>query len=206
MAFITDNLDEFTVALSSDASVPSGGGACALAGAVGVSLAEMVGNLTVGKEAYKDVSATVTDLLNEAEQVRVELLQLVDADAEAFEPLAKAYGIPKDDITREDTIQTALREACAPPMQTMRAVAHGIEIHEKMAKIGNKMAISDIGVGVTLCKAALKGASLNVFINTQALTDRIMADKLNEEVTLLLEKYEALADQVYAGVNDALKG
>ena len=120
-SMITNDLDAFTEVLSSKAPVPGGGGASALVGAVGSSLASMVGNLTVGKKKYADVEDEVKALMEDAEGIRCELLKLIDADAEAFEPLSKAYGIPKDDPTRAEVMENALVTACTPPMDIARS-------------------------------------------------------------------------------------
>ena len=206
MSFLGNDINEFTEVLSSKAPVPGGGGASALVGAVGTSLASMVGNLTVGKKKYADVEDQVIKLMEQAEVLRLELLRLIDADAEAFEPLSRAYAIPKEDPTRDEVMERVLKDACAVPMDIMRTVAKVIEIHKQMGAIGSALAISDVGVGVVCCKAALKGASLNVFINTKSMKDREYAFQIEQEADALLEKYCLLADEVYDAVLARLRG
>ncbi|NTU89267.1 MAG: cyclodeaminase/cyclohydrolase family protein [Actinobacteria bacterium] len=205
MGFIDTNLSEFTAVLASKAPVPGGGGASALVGAVGTALGTMVGNLTVGKEKFKDVEAEIYDLMAEAEGIRVELLRLVDADAEVFEPLSRAYGIPKDDPTRAETMENALKLACSVPMDIMRTISRAVEIHARLAVIGSALALSDVGVGVVFCKAAIQGASLNVFINTKFMLDREYAAQIEAEADTLIETYCSLADTVYADVVERLR-
>ena len=206
MSFLENNINEFTEVLSSKAAVPGGGGASALMGAVGASLASMVGNLTVGKKKYADVEEQVKALMVEAEELRVELLRLIDADAEVFEPLSKAYGIPKEDPTRDEVMERVLRDACSVPMDIMRTVARAIEVHEKMGQMGSALAISDVGVGVVAAKAALQGASLNVYINTKSMKDREYAAAVEQAADELLNKYCDLADDVYDAVVARLRG
>lgn len=205
MSFIDNNLREFTDVLASKAAVPGGGGASALVGAVGIALGSMVGNLTVGKKKYADVEADVLAIMDKAEGLRAELLRLVDEDAVAFEPLSKAYGIPKDDPTRETVMENALRVACGVPMDIMRTVCKAIDLHGELETMGSVLAISDVGVGVACCKAALRGASLNVFINTKTMTDRDYAEALEAEADALLADYCAKADAIFDRVVKRLR-
>lgn len=205
MSFIDNNLREFTDVLASKAAVPGGGGASSLVGAVGVALGSMVGNLTVGKKKYADVEADVLAIMEKAEGLRGELLRLVDEDAVAFEPLSKAYGIPKDDPTRETVMENALRVACGVPMDIMRTVCKAIDLHEELETKGSVLAISDVGVGVVCCKAALQGASLNVFINTKTMTDRDHAAALESEADALLTGYCEKADAIFDRVVKRLR-
>lgn len=206
MSFLNTSITEFTEVLSSKASVPGGGGASALVGAVGVSLGTMVGNLTVGKKKYADVEDQVKEEMAKAEELRLELLRLVDADAEVFEPLAKAYSIPKEQPDRDEIMDEALKLACSVPMDIMRALARVIDMHERMGEMGSALAISDVGVGVICAKAALKGASLNVFINTKSMKDRAYAEEIEKEADELLDTYCAKADEVYEKVVGRLRG
>ena len=112
MKMIEKTVTAFTEELASPAPVPGGGGASALAGAIGISLGDMVGELTTGKKKYADVEEDIQALMKRAQALRVKLLGFVDGDAEAFAPLAKAYGIPKDDPTRDAVMESALQVAC----------------------------------------------------------------------------------------------
>ena len=104
---------EFVEALASSAPVPGGGGAAALVGAIGAALGNMVGSLTVGKKKYAGVEAEIVALKEKCDALQAALLDQVLADAEGFEPLAKAYGIPKDDPDRERILEEATVAACA---------------------------------------------------------------------------------------------
>ena len=205
MSFITVSCTEFVDALASKAPVPGGGGASALVGAVGTALGSMVGNLTVGKKKYADVEADILAIMDKAAALQKELLRLVDEDAVVFEPLSKAYGIPKDDPNREKIMEEALKTACSVPMDIMRACTKAIELHEELAAKGSALALSDVGVGVVFCKSALMGASLNVFINTKSMTDKTYAAGIETEADALLTKYCALADAIYGSVISRLR-
>jgi len=206
MKYIDKSCTEFTEILSSKAAVPGGGAASALVGGIGMALGSMVGNLTVGKKKYADVEADVIVLIEQATALQRKLLKLVDDDVAAFGPLSEAYGIPKDDPGRPQVMEEALRTATATPLDIMRASAKAIELQEGFANKGSVVAVSDAGVGVLCCKAALQGASLNVFINTKAMTDREYAKGVEAEADALLNKYCAMADEIYDSVAARLRG
>ena len=209
MSFLSSSVTEFTDVLASKAAVPGGGGASALVGAVGAALGSMVGNLTVGKKKYADVEADMIAATEKIETLRGELLRLVDADAEVFEPLSKAYGMPKeteaDRAEKARVMENCLREACSVPMDIMRAACQAIELQAEFADKGSTLAVSDAGVGVIFCKSALQGASLNVFINTKSMTDREYAARIEAEADELLGRYCALADKIFADVMGKLR-
>lgn len=188
---------DFADVLASKAPVPGGGGASALVGALGVALGNMVGSLTVGKKKYAAVEADILAAMEKAEALRKKLLCLVDEDAEAFGPLSKAYGIPRDDPIRETAMEDALKTAYEVPMVIMRTVCLAIDLMMEFAEKGTALAISDAGVGAVCCKAALQGASLNVFINTKLMKNREYALAVEKEASGMLGRYCALADHIY---------
>lgn len=205
LKMIEQTVASFTEVLASPAPVPGGGGASALAGALGIALGDMVGELTTGKKKYAAVEEDIRALMARAQNLRVKLLDLVDGDAEAFAPLAKAYGIPKEDPNRAQIMEEALKTACSAPMEIMRACAEAIDIIAEFAEKGSRLAVSDAGCGAVLCKAAMQAASLNVYINTKSMQDRAAALALEEEADALLQKYCAAADQIYAGVVNGIR-
>jgi formiminotetrahydrofolate cyclodeaminase len=198
-------LREFTDELASNAPVPGGGGAAALVGAVGIALGDMVGELTTGKKKYADVEEDIQRLMAEAKAVKDEFIRLIDADAEAFAPLAKAYGIPKDDPERDKIMEEALKNGAAVPMDIMRTCGKALDIIVEFAEKGSRLAISDAGCAAACCKAAIRAASLNVFINTKSMKDRDFADQLNAEADELLAKYNQLADEIFDSVAGRLR-
>jgi len=205
MKFEDKKINEFTEVLASKEAVPGGGGASALVGSIGMALGNMVGSLTTGKKKYADVEEDIQALMTEGENLRIELLSMMDKDAEAFAPLAKAYGIPKDDPSRDEVMEKALDVACQAPMDIMRTVCKALDVIKEFAAKGSALAISDAGVGAVCCKAALQGASLNVFINTKSMKDRTKAETLEAEANAMLDKYCRLADEIYAVVVERIK-
>ena len=181
----------------------------ALVGAIGMALGNMVGSLTVGKKKYADVEADIIALKEKATALQADFLRLVDADAEAFEPLSKAYGMPKE--TEEQKAEKArvmaivLKDACAVPMEIMEKCCEAIDVIEEFAAKGSALAISDAGVGVVFCKAALLGASLNVYINTKSMADKEYAASLNEKADKMIADYSKKADEIFAAVNARLR-
>ena len=190
----------FLDALASKAPVPGGGGASALVGALGAALCTMVGNYTVGKKKYAQVEEDVKSLMARAEDLCARLLALVDADAAAFEPLSRAYAIPKDDPSREQVMDQCLQNAAAAPMEILRLSCEAINLHSEMLEKGSVMMRSDVGTGVVFCWSALQGAALNVRVNTKSMADRAYAQAMNDEVDALVERYGKIANQVYKAV------
>ncbi len=195
---------EFVSALASSAPAPGGGGAAALVGAIGTALGNMVGALTVGKKKYADVEGEIIALREKCDAIQAALMDQVLSDAEAFEPLARAYGIPKDDPARESVLEQATHDACQPPLRIMALCGEAIEAVAAFAEKGSRLAVSDAGCGAAILKAALQSASLNVFINTKPLKDREAADALNAKANAMLEKYCAMADGVFEAVRAGL--
>lgn len=191
---------EFGAILAAKTSVPGGGGASALVGAMGVALGSMVGNFTLGKKKYADVEPEIIKLMDEAEKLRADLLGCIDEDAAAFEPLSKAYGIPKDEPGRDETLEKCLRDAAAAPMKILELSCRCVELHKEFAEKGSSMMVSDAGTGVAFCKAALLGAAINVKVNTKLMKDRAHAEAMNAHVDELTAKYTALADEVFDSV------
>lgn len=195
---------EFIDVLASKAPAPGGGGAAAYVGAIGMALGNMVGSLTVGKPKYADVEADIIELKEQADALQDRLLALVAADAEAFEPLSRAYGLPKETdeekAHKAQVMEKCLHDACEVPLDIMRACCEAIDLHEQFAAKGTAIAISDVGCGVICCKAALKAASLNVFINTGSMKELDHAAACNLEARKMLDTYCAKADEIFADV------
>lgn len=197
---VNKSVNEFCEVLASKAAVPGGGGASALAGALGAALGNMVGELTVGKKKYAEVEPIVRELMTQIQALQKALLACIEKDAAAFEPLSKAYGIPKDDPTRAEVMESCLRTAAAPPMEIMELSAQTLDLLRGFADMGSKLAISDAATGAAMSRAALFGAAMNVRVNTAAMHDREYAGKINARVDELTEKYGAIADKIFQDV------
>ena len=197
MDMTMESCRKFVEVLASDAPAPGGGGAAALVGAVGTALGNMVGSLTVGKKKYADVETEIVALKARCDALQTQLLDQVEADEVNFLPLAKAYGIPKDDPDRERIMEEATVIACTTPVKIMELCCEALDAIAVFAEKGSRLAVSDAGCGAVCVKAALQAASLNVFINTKSLKNRALADEMNAECLDMLDKYGALADRIF---------
>ena len=200
---------EFAERLASKDAVPGGGGASALAAALAAALSNMVGNLTVGKKKYAAVEEELRGLMEKLEVLRKELLGLVEEDARSFEPLSKAYGLPKETEEqkqyKDEVMEKCLHDAAQVPLEIMRKIAEIVPMARTFADKGSVIAVSDAGVSAALCSAAMRSAALNVYINTKMMKDRAYAEELDAECGSLIEEYCAAADQVYADVSKRLR-
>lgn len=200
---------EFLDVLSSNEPVPGGGGASATVGAMGVALGIMVGNLTLGKRKYADVEPDIKELIEKSQSLMDELKHLTDEDARVFEPLSRAYGLPRgteeEKAAREAVMEHALLEASLVPLQIVEKAYESLTLLEELGEKGTWIALSDVGVGALFARAALEGASLNIFINTKLMKDRTQAEDLNARTEELIDKGRALSDKVYGAVLKHIK-
>ena len=191
---------DFTSALASKVSVPGGGGAAALAGALGAALCAMTGHFTIGKKKYAAWEQDLLRMVQEAETIRLRLLALIDEDAAAFAPLSRAYGVSRDDPMRQELLEQALRGAVRPPLEMMHQIGQAIVLLEEMQEKGSVLLLSDVGCGALCCRAALESASLNVFVNTRSLHDRDFARTVEEEATDLLKCFIPRAEAISTAI------
>lgn len=196
---------QFLAELSSNAPVPGGGGASAAVGAFAAALGMMVTNLTIGKKKYAEYEEELIACRARLEELRDQLIDLVDGDAVAFEPLSKAYSIPKNDPSRDQIMEDALYEASVVPMSIMETVLAAAKELEILVEKGSRLAVSDVGVGILFAQAAIEGASLNVYINTKLMKNRERADEMNAKADAIIAEGAALQKSIYGGVLAAIK-
>ena len=201
--------EEFLAELSSKKPTPGGGGAAALGGAAGVSLGQMVINLTLGKKKYADVEEEMKELLEQLETLKAEFLHLADEDARVFAPLAAAYGLPgttdEEKKRKAEVLEGHLLTASLVPLHVMEDAQKALVIMDILAEKGSRMAVSDVGVGVQFIRTALTGAVMNVWINTKSMKDREKAEELNRQADEMMRSGTAAADAVYQKVENALR-
>lgn len=209
MSYVKESCESFVERLSGKDPTPGGGGASALTGALGTALGNMVGSLTVGKKKYQDVEDEIRALMKEAQQLQKDLLAAVQKDAEAFVPLAAAYGMPRETEEqrkeKERVMEAALKTACEVPFEIMEMCCRGIELCGSFAEKGSALAVSDAGAGASFCRAALESASFNVYINTKAMKDRSYAEQANRKADEMRDVYTKKADEIIAGVFRSIK-
>ena len=192
--------EEFTERLAARESVPGGGGAAALAGALAAALCSMAGNFTLGNPRFADVADDVRRILEDADDVRYRLLELVEEDAEGFLPVSAAYALSRDDPSRPAAIERATEDACMAPLAMVGECCRAVTLLEEMGRHCSRLLISDVACGALLVRAALETASVNVYVNTTALADREVADRIESTCSELIEEYvpraEALASEM----------
>lgn len=210
MELMNLSCEAFLEDLAGSAPAPGGGGAAALVGAAGAALGNMVGSLTVGKKKYAAVEVDILILNRRAAALRKRLAGLVQADADAFTPLAAAYKLPKETPEQQAhkaaVLEAALEGACAVPLEIMSACCEGITLAAEYAEKGSVMAASDAGCAALFCKAALQAAGLNVSINTRLMADNAHAAALNAQADAMLAEFVPQADQIYEKLTHSLRG
>lgn len=201
----TTFLDE----LASKAPTPGGGGASAYAGALAAALASMVGNLTVGKKTYAAVEGQVTESLDTLENLRKHLLALIDEDARVFGPLSDCYRMPSETeeqkAAKNAALQAALTDACLVPLQIMGVCNAVMSEAGFLAHNGSRLAVSDAGASAILARAAVRAASLNVFINTGSMEDREKAARFEEQADWLIAETDKEADDICSYVMGCIR-
>lgn len=187
---------EFLEKLASNAPTPGGGGGAAMAGALAVALASMVGNLTVGKEKFAQHEVEVQELLAKAEALRLELLSFVNADAEVFNNFMVCYRMPKntdeEKQARNQAIQNAAKEAAEVPLKITEACLEIMKLAERIAIIGNPSAITDAAVSSIMARAALRSAVYNVVVNLKLIKDEAYNQAMYAELEAMQNEAEAL--------------
>lgn len=202
-------MDVFLDELASSAPVPGGGGACGYVAAVGMCLGTMVANLTTGKKKYAQYQDEIERLITDTSKLAKELAECMDKDAESFEPLAKAYGLPKDTpeeaAYKAEVMEKALVTASEAPLDMMKKILEAMMFLDRLSVIGSRIAMSDVGVGIKLCEAAINGASLNVYINTGMMQDKNIAESMNKKADDFVRRAEELAGITYARVMEVIR-
>lgn len=202
-------IQEFLDVLSSKEPVPGGGGASALAGALGNALGQMVANLTIGKKKYAQVEDEIKELAERMKGIQGQFSALADQDAKVFAPLAKCYSLPsgteEEKAYKAEVMEARLLDASLVPMEIMEKAWEMLEIMDILADKGSRMAVSDVGVGVQFIRTALLGAVMNVYINTKSMKNREKAEEMNEKAERLIKEGTEAADRIYQKVLEQLR-
>jgi formiminotetrahydrofolate cyclodeaminase len=206
---LTDKaVSQFLDALASSAPAPGGGSVAALSGALGAALVSMVCNLTVGKKKYADVEQDIKAILEKSESLRHKLVDLLQADVQAYTAVSQAMKMPRDteeeQAARNEAMQKALKAATESPMQIAEACVEVIVLCQPVAEKGNRNAVSDAGVAILMAEAGLRSAALNVLINLGWIDDQSFNAKKQRQLDTLLAGKPALRDQVYDYVVEKL--
>lgn len=199
-------VDQFLTELASGAPTPGGGGASAVCGAIAAALGSMVGNLTSGKKKYAEYQEEIEVAIDKCGKLVKEFEELGRKDEEVFEPLAKAYSIPKEQPDRDEILEGVLKQASTAPYEVVEKAYETSLVLARLAVIGSRLAISDVGVAAAACDTAAKGAAMNVYINTKSMKDREYAEDLNKKTQELVNETSEVCGKVYEQVKTILIG
>jgi len=186
---------EFCNETLSDSPAPGGGSVAALMGALGASLGGMVANLSAGKRGWDDKLEYFSTWAVKAQQLKDELLSLVDEDTAAFNKVIDSFALPKESAeektSRLAAIEAATTYAAEVPLKVMETAAKSYALLAEMAEKGNPASISDVGVGALATRACIEGAALNVRINLGQLKDEKFKLDLQEKLRKISVDSEA---------------
>jgi formiminotetrahydrofolate cyclodeaminase len=207
---IENTVSRFLDELASNSPAPGGGSAAALAGAVGAALTSMVCRLTIGKKKYERVEPEMKNILKKAEESRLFLTRMIDRDAEAFDKVMEAYGLPKETedqkALRSAAIQGATKEAALVPLELMKHMIDVFALARTAAEKGNSNSVSDAGVSAVMLHAACESAALNVQINLVSITDTEFVGWRTDEIASLRRTSASNLEQVLAIVGRRIAG
>ena len=202
------SIENFLNDLASKSATPGGGSAAAIMGAQGAALISMVCNLTIGKAKFADVEAEMQTLLQQAEDLRQQLTDFIQADVDVFNRVMAAYGLPKDTdedkAARSAAIQIVLKDATLVPLDCAKACAKVITLSQVAAEKGNPNVISDAGAATMAAYGGLKIAALNVYINAGSLKDREFAERQLAELETLIQTAETQVSTLYSAIKGTL--
>ena len=199
---------DFLKKLSSNAPTPGGGGGAAMAGALAAALTSLVGNLTVGKEKFAEQEAEVKEILEDAEALRLKLLNLVTADAEAFNNFMACYKMPRgtdlERYSRAQAIQRAAKQTAEVPLKIAKVCLEVMRYAERIAAIGNPGAITDAAVSAILGRAAMRSALYNVIVNLKIIKDDFYTQDMYRKLEAMEQEAYALEKSTLATADEVL--
>ena len=203
------NLREFCNETLSDSPAPGGGSVAALMGALGASLGGMVANLSAGKRRWDDKLEYFSDWAVKAQQLKDELLSLVDEDTAAFNKVMDAFALPKqsaeEKTARAAAIEQATKYAAEVPLKVMETASKSYELLAQMAEKGNPASVSDVGVGALATRACIDGAALNVRINLAQLKDEKFKAALLKRIEQISTASDTQFKKIYQVVGSKLR-
>jgi len=203
------NLREFCNETLSDSPAPGGGSVAALMGALGASLGGMVANLSAGKRGWDDKLEYFSNWAVKAQQLKDELLSLVDEDTAAFNKVMDAVALPKESaeekVTRAAAIAKATKYAAEVPLKVMETASKSYELLAEMAERGNPASVSDVGVGAIATRSCIEGAALNVRINLAQLKDEKFKSALLKRIEQISTDSDTEFKKIYQVVGSKLR-
>jgi len=191
--------ENFLVKLASGSSTPGGGAAAALLGVVGVSMLQMVLNLTIGKKNYIIFDKENAKILVKLEENNKEFLKLINEDEKAFGILMSSYKLKKTK-EKSEKVQVALKNALIPPYKMLELVEKTLNLSKNLIDRTNRNLISDVGVAMQSLRAASKSSWLNVLINLKFINDKTFCKKISQEGEKILSNNSKITEDIYKKV------
>lgn len=204
MQELDERMERFLTELASKAPIPGGGGAAALMGSLAAALGSMVGNLTTGKKKYEQYQQDIERILSVLQDSLWEIYEYIEKDAQAFEPLAKAYKIPRDQPEREELMEEVTLQAAKVPLDLTKKLYGIIPLLEELEIKGSRLAISDVAVAASCLTSALESAVMNIYINTRSLKNRKLAEEINEEAKRMSGEGVLRCKKIYERILETL--
>ena len=206
---INKSLEEFADATASESPAPGGGSVSAYLGALGVSLAAMVANLSSHKKGWDERWKEFGDQAERAQQLKAELLKLVDADTESFNAIMDAFALPKkteeEKAQRQAAIQTATKLAIEVPLNVMKISLESMQLIKLMVETGIPNSVTDAGVGALCARSAVMGAFLNVKVNCMSYNDKSFVQQILSEGSSIEAQAIQEESMIIALVNEKLQ-
>lgn len=202
-------LSDFIEETASESPAPGGGSVSATMGAMGVSLATMVANLSAHKGGWDERWEEFSNWADKGKVYTNQLLKLVDEDTNAFNKILDAFGLPKgtdeEKALRKKAVQDATLYAIEIPYRVMEITLQSMEVMRAMAEIGNPNSVSDAGVGALAARSAIMGAFLNVKINAQDLDNKEKVAEYIKKGEEIVEKAQQAENKIMTIVNSKIK-
>lgn len=196
--------ERFTAELASRAPVPGGGSVTALLAALSASLCAMAARLSCARAEDPAVGEALEEAGERADQLRQRALALIDADAEAFFPLSRAYGLPMDAPGRADTLRQLSLRAAQVPLEMLRLCGDVAQLLELLLQGASRLLLSDVGCAAAVCRSAVDCAVMNVLVNTRMFRDDEQAREYERETETLRRELLRRADAVADAVRERL--
>lgn len=203
---IRKDLVAFADETASESPAPGGGSISAYVGALGASLATMVANLSSHKRGWDERWEEFSDAAERGQQIKDALLRTVDEDTDAFKLIMEAFGLPKntpeEKAARKAAIQAGTRRAIEVPFKVMKLAFDSLPLIKQMVETGNPNSVTDAGVGALCARAAVRGAFMNIQVNTAGFDDKAFADQVLSEGQKMADE----ADKMEREILELVKG
>jgi len=201
---LSESIGDFAELVAAGTPTPGGGSVAAYCGVLAASLGRMMCNITIGKPKYAAVESRLIEIAEELAGLSARLRELIAEDSSSFEAVLGAYRMPKDTddekTERAAQIQIALQGAVDVPFETAERSFEALKLLDEVSGIGTPNALSDVAVGAQLAQVAIRGASYNVIVNLDSLSDREGAEGTRREIDSIVHQATTLADRIAAKI------